>query len=144
MSSSASAIADGLVTMFSAASLFGAGNVSKNSYQVLETSAGSCMVVQWVRYNSTPMTFGTPMAARKIWSFSLKCYVRDTGDPGATVNRVWRATDNVVACLAADDTILGLVDEIGAITATRDPELGYTVGGATWLPFEFTIETLQF
>lgn len=144
MNTSSSAIADALVTMFSAASLFGPGNVAKNSYKILETSTGSCLTVQWVRYNSTPLTFGTPMSGRKTWSFSLKCWVRDTGNPTAAVERVWKATDNIVSCLAADDTLQDTVDLIGSINAFRDPELAITIGGATWLPFEFTFDAIQF
>jgi hypothetical protein len=144
MSSSASAIGDALVTMFSAASQFGSGNVAKNSYKVLETSTGSCLTVQWVRYNYTPLAFGVPMTGRRTWSFSLKCWVRDTGNPTAAVDRVWKATDNIVACLTADDTLQGTVDLVNNINAFRDPELAITIGGATWLPFEFTLDAIQF
>ena len=143
MNSSPSAIADALVTMFSAASMFGSGNVAKNSYKILETSTGSCLTVQWTRFTSTPMTFGVPMSGRETWSFSLKCWVRDTGNPFAAVDRVWQATNNIVACLAADDTLLGTVDFVSGINAARDPEMSISVGGATWLPFEFTLDAVQ-
>jgi len=143
MNTSSSAIADAIVTMFSAASQFGSGNVAKNSYKILETSTGSCLTVQWVRYNSTPLTFGVPMTGRKRWSFSLKCWIRDTGNPTAAVERVWKATDNVVDCLMADDTLQGTVDFLNNINAFRDPELAITVGGATWLPFEFTFDAVM-
>jgi hypothetical protein len=144
MATSASGIADALVTMFSAASLFGPNNVAKNSYKVLETTTGSCLTVQWVRYNSTPLAFGVPMSGRKTWSFSLKCWVRDTGNPMAAIERVWQATDNIVNCLTVDDTLQGTVDLTNNINAFRDPELIITIGGASWLLFEFTLDAIQF
>lgn len=144
MHTSASGIADALVTMFSAASLFGPGNVAKDSYKILETATGSCLTVQWVRYSSTPLAFGVPMSGRETWSFNLKCWVRDTGNPVAAVNRVWKATDNIINCLLADDTLQGTVDLVSGINAARDPELAITVGGATWLPFELTVDAIQF
>ena len=140
---SASAIADGLVTLLSAASVFGAGNVSKNSYQVLETSTGSCVVVQWTRLTSRAMTFGN--LRHRVWNFQLRCFIRDTGDAGAVLNRVWTATDGILACLESDDTIQGTAKEIDDISGTRDPEGAFvTPGGGTWLPVEFNVAVVEF
>ena len=142
MNTSASAIADGLITMFSAASQFGSGNVSKNSYQVMETSAGSCLIVQWTGYSHRPQVFGSPANTRRTWRMNLKCYIRDTGNPVATLNRVWTATDNILNCLYADDTLQGTVDMLTSVEANRDPETAYTAGGATWLPIEYNLEAI--
>jgi len=141
---SASAIADGLVTMLSAASVFGSGNVAKNSYQILETSTGSCAVVQWTRLISNPMTFGDPRSRQRTWNFQIRCFVRDTGDPNAVLNRVWSATDGIIACLESDDTIQNTAQSLNSISGTRDPESAFTVGGATWLPFDIGIEVNEF
>lgn len=141
MTASTSAIADTLVTMFSAASQFGPGNASKDSYQALETSTGSCMLVKWTRYQGQPMTFGSNQP-RQTWNFNLKCYLRDTGDPSVVLGKVWTATDNIINCLADDATLLGVVDDVINVSATHDPETAYTVGGATWLTLEFNVEPI--
>jgi hypothetical protein len=146
MLTSSSMIADALITMFSAASQFGTGNVSKNSYQVLETSTGSCMMVQWTSYADKPSTMGTfgQTSKQRTWNMNLKCYIRDTGDPVAVLNRVWTATDNILACLNADETLQGTVDEVTQVEGSHDPETAFTVGGATWLTIDFNVAATCF
>lgn len=130
--------------MLSAASVFGSGMVSKNSYQVLESAAGSCAVVQWVGLRSMRTTWGNgPERRNRVWGFQIRCFIRDTGQAPAVINRVWTATDLVVGTLEADDTILGTADELEDINGSRDPETVLTVGGATWLPFTITAQILE-
>jgi hypothetical protein len=141
---SASSIADGLVTMLSAASVFGTGMVSKNSYQVLESSSGSCAVVQWTGLTSQRTTYGGAGANRnRTWNFQIRCFIRDTGQAPEMINHVWTATDLVLSTLESDETILGTADELGDINGSRDPETVFTVGGATWLPFTITAQILE-
>ena len=141
---SASAIADGLVTMLSAASVFGPGMVSKNSYQILETASGSCAVVQWTGLASHRTSMGGAGANRnRLWDFQIRCFIRDTGQPTAVMNRVWSATDLVLSTLESDESINGTAEELEDVTGTRDPETVFTVGGATWLPFTMTARILE-
>jgi hypothetical protein len=141
---SASSIADALVTMLSATSAFGACMVSKNSYQILESAAGSCAVVQWTNLSSRRTTHGGAGGNRnRWWDFQIRCFIRDTGQPTAVLNRVWTATDLVLGTLEADETILGTADELGDVNGSRDPETVFTVGGATWLPITFSARILE-
>ena len=110
---------------------------------MLETSTGSCAVVQWIRLVSMPSSFGMPRDRQRTWNFQIRCFVRDTGDPNAVLNRVWSATDGILACLDSDDTIQGTADAINSISGARDPESAFTVGGATWLPFDMTAEIVE-
>jgi len=141
---SASAIADGLVTMLSAASVFGPGMVSKNSYQILETTSGSCAVVQWSGLTSRRTSMGGAGANRnRWWNFQIRCFIRDTNQPTAVMNRVWSATDLVLSTLESDESINGTAEELEEVIGIRDPETAFTVGGATWLPFTMTARILE-
>ena len=131
----ASAIADGLVTLLSAASMFGSTGVSKDSYQVVETSTCSA-VVRFVGLHSEAVGFGRPPDRQRTWQFNIKCYVRDLGDPQSTINRVWLCADKVVSCLESDDTIQGTADRVDNIDVTHNPERAETTGGGTWLTLE--------
>ena len=141
---SASAIADGLVTLLGSASVFGVGRVRKNSYEVLETSASSCCVIQWIGLNSDHTTFGNPYSPERTWDMKLDVYVRDTGNSQATMDRVWTVTDMTINALDSDPTIQGTVDMIRTIRARRDPNQFAEIGGAVWLPSEWTISVVEY
>jgi hypothetical protein len=141
---SASAIADGLVTLLSAASVFGSANVTKDSYQVLESSACACAVVQWSGFSSGRMTHGGAGGdRRRVWSFQVRCFIRDTGQPEALLRRTWIATDKFVSAIESDPTIQDTADDLGDITGYHDPERVYSVGGATWAPITFTAQITE-
>ena len=137
----ASAIAGGLVTLLGAASAFGSQYVSSSSYQVLESSTGSALVVQWTGLRSEPMTHGDDR--RRLWNFQLRCFIRDTGQAESVLGRVWAATDVIINALESDPTIQGTATEVQGISARRDPETAMTVGGATWHAFEYNVEILE-
>lgn len=139
---SGSAIADALVTMLSATSVLGSGNVSKSSYQVLEIASTCSAVVQWTRLRTEQNTFGG--SHKRIWDMDIHAFIRDTNDPVAAVNNVWSITDKIVACLDADPTLLGTCVDTGLLNGNRDPEQAYVVSGATWLPFHITLETQEY
>ena len=141
MASSASAIADGFLALFGAASQFGTTGVSKNSYQVLESVSGSCLVISCVGLNSSFMTLGGDR--RYHWTFRLKYWIRDTGDAVATINRTWTVIDNIISALASDPTVQGTAQEIQTIQATRDPESAEVVGGHAWLPIIYDVEVVD-
>jgi hypothetical protein len=140
---SASAIADGLLTNLSAASVFGSGNVSKNSYQILESSCCQAALIHWTRLISKPTTFGNPRDRERIWNFNIECFLRDTGDPIQLKTRIWSLTDTVIASLESDDTLQGTCDSLGEIAGTHDPKSGLDVGGARWLTMDFNVEVTE-
>ena len=139
--SSASAIADALVTMLSAASVFGSGNVNKNSYKVLETAACSAAVISLNSVRSVAVAFGNDR--ERTWSMGINAYIKDTGDPSDALNRVFNIADKVVACLDADDTILGTIDKVTNISITRNENKFTQAGGSVWLPVDIVVELTE-
>ncbi len=140
---SASAIADGLVTNLSAASVFGNGCVSKTSYQILESSACQAAIVQWARLKSEAITFGDPRDRQRTWNFIVECYLRDLGDPVQLLTRVWSLTDTVIASIESDETLQGTCDEVNTITGAHDSKSALNIGGATWLTFDLNLEAIE-
>ncbi|MFA6016436.1 MAG: hypothetical protein WC742_15365 [Gallionellaceae bacterium] len=140
---SASAIADGIITNLSAASVFGTGRVSKTSYQILESSACQAAMVHWTRLRSTPSAFGNPRDRERTWNFNIECFLRDTGDPIQLKTRIWSLTDTVIASLESDDTLQGTCDSLSEIAGTHDPKSGLDVGGARWLTMDFNVEVTE-
>ena len=139
---SGSAIADAIITMLSAASAMGASAVSKD-YKVLETTAGSCCVVNWLGMNEKMSAFGNPTAKEIVWTHIIHGFVKDEGDANAALQKVIGFPDTVVTTLRSDDTLQGTVEEVLAIRGKRDPELAIRAGGATWLPVFFEVDSLE-
>lgn len=122
---SSSAVWDALVSIFSAPSLFGPGMVSKGTYDVLERSSGSCMVIDDLGIQSDVDAFGT----REHWDkFQLEAYVKDLNDAAAVKARVVRAMDLIVATLEDNPTVNGTAVDVGKITITYNPETGISSG----------------
>ena len=140
---SASAIADGFVTMIGSASLLGAHAVRKDSYEVLETSASACCVIQLTGATSESTTFSNTYSPEQSWGFSLDVFVRDTGNSQAAMNKVWAVTDNIMNTIEADSTIQGTADSVRSISYSRDPERLLNVGGAIWLPMKFDVNVIE-
>ena len=140
---SASAITDGIVTMLSAASVFGSTGVSKNSFQVMESTSGSCCIVQVPGLQSGATTFGTNYGNMRLWDFILYTYVRDTGDAPAAMNRMLTMIDTVVACIEADQSLQGTCFELRNISMRRDPQRAESYAGATWLPAEWHLGVVE-
>ena len=128
---SASAIADGFLTTLGAT--FGAANVSKNSYKILETSgASAAVIVTFSRAMATPNAFGG-FARERSWSFNLRLYLRDTADPNALLERTFTASEALMDALEADPTVQSTVVKINSIDIGNTPGEAFSAGGQTWL-----------
>jgi hypothetical protein len=139
---SASTIIDSLCEMLNAASAFG-GNAAKH-FGVLESSSGSCCVIQYMSINDTEETFGTHLTGAN-WTFSVKGYSKDLGNPEQTLDRVIGITDTFLAVIRADRTLQGTVNRINQIRGSRElpPNGAVEAGGATWLEVPFEIDCLE-
>lgn len=140
---SASAVADGFVTLLSATSCLGSGNVpvdsvSKSSYRVLETAASAACVVAWNTYESRPQRG----ARHQMWSFQLRLFVRDLGNPEQTLERSFSVPQLVIDTIESDLTVQGTAVEIQYIAATNTPGDVWDVGGQMWLHFPITCQVL--
>jgi hypothetical protein len=140
---SASAIADALVTMLSAASVFGSGAVSKSSYKVLETVAASCAVVSPLRCETVPVTFGSPRERERNWTFRIQGFRKDTGDADAVLNGVYAIIDGVIDCVESDDTVQGTALATGDFVIEHTPGEALTVGGAAWVPVWIDVSVIE-
>ena len=140
---SASAIADALVTMLSATSALGTGSVATN-YSVLESSSGSCAVVGWTGFTSNPDTFGDPRERSCQWTMLIQGFVKDEGDPVATMNRVLATVDTIQAVINSDDTLQGTVEETLQLRGDRDPDTAVLTGGMTWLPLRVEVDCQEY
>ncbi len=139
--SSSSAIADGLVTMLSAASVFGPNMVTKDTYDVLERASGSCAVVSFFSVESEVVAFQNDR--ERSWTMLVSMYLKDTNDVEALGRRVYTAVDTVITCLDADDTIQGTVSRTDSITMNKVPERAVEAGGFIWLPVELRIRMTE-
>jgi len=128
---SASAIADGFLANIGAASVLGPTNVSKNTYQVLESAASAACVVRWQNFTSRPVQFGD-FDAEDTWTFQLRLYLRDTGDAVALLNRTWTVPQKIIDSLRSDNTIQGTCIKINSIDANQPDDM-VEAGGHTWL-----------
>ena len=128
---SASAIADGFLANIGAASVLGPTNVSKNTYQILESAASAACVVRWQNFTARPEQFG-PLDTRDTWQFQLRLYLRDTGDAVALLNRTWTVPQKIIDSLRSDSTVQGTCIQITSIEATQPDDL-IEAGGHTWL-----------
>jgi len=135
---SASAIADGFLTTLGAASVFGSANVSKNSYKVLETSASAAVVIAFANALAEPVGFGG-FNRERSWTFNLRLYLRDVGDPGVLLNRTFTAAETMLDALEADPTVQGTVVKINGINISQTPGEAFDAGGQTWLYLPCTI-----
>jgi len=139
---SGSAIADAIITMLSATSSIGTDAVSKD-YKVLETTSGSCCVVNWLGMNERMIAFGNPADKEVIWTHIIQGFAKDEGDATEVFKRLLDFPDKIVTTLRADDTLQGTVEEVRAIRGKRDPELAVQAGGAVWLPVFFEVDSLE-
>jgi hypothetical protein len=140
---SASAVADGFVTMLSATSCLGAGgtlveSVAKDSYKVLETAASAACVVSWTGFASTPSR-GT---REQVWNFQLRLFIRDLGNPIQTLQRSYSVPQLVLNTLHSDLTVQGAAVEIQNITGTNTPGDVWETGGQIWLHIPITCVVL--
>ncbi len=139
---SASAIQDALVTTLSAASVFGSGNVSTN-FRVLESSSACACVVGWMGVENVPDTYGMggENHSKTLWTFSTRIYLKDVGSAVELMDdHVPAVIDKLVSAMRDDDTVQGTAEQVVAIRADRDPDIAFTVGGATWLMIDGEVD----
>ncbi len=137
----ASGLADALVTMLTATSVFGASMVAKSNYLVLEQSSGSCAVVSFTAVDTRVDAHAHGL--QRIWENNVEIFIRDTGDADTVLNRIYSAVDATLLCLESDDTIQGQVSEVVSTNIRRDRNRFVEAGGATWLPIEVSLETRE-
>lgn len=137
MTTTASAIRDGVTTNLTAASVIGSGQVSTN-YSVMESTSACCAVVNVINFVSEAMTFGNTRRGTVTILAELK--LKDTGDHVTLMNNVPGLIDKVVGSLESDDTLQGTVDAIDRIEANWDPRIGEEIGGIVWIPVDLTVE----
>lgn len=136
---SASAIADGIVTMLTATSAFGT-NGAATHYRVLESQSASCCVVSWRGLRMIPHTFGDPPDTERIWTFLIETFSKDTGNPLDVLSRTKSCISAVADVMAGDDTIQGTAENMPEMRAEKLPRLGLVIGGATWIPMDVEVD----
>ena len=128
---SASAIADGIITIFTAASPFGAQHVTKNNYALMETSA-CAIVVQSIRNQTAPYAYGRNGQWKDSRTFFLDCWLKETGNPQSDLNNLLTFQDDVEYVLRNNDTLNDTARGISEIRMERDPEAVWVYGGQQW------------
>lgn len=141
---SGSAIADALVTMLGATSAFGPECVSKEDYSVLERASGSALMVMPAGFENGVRTFGVTSSKAVTWRFNVEAYAKDTGDPRAVLNQVYKLADVVKAVIDADMTAQGTAKKVILSNGERPRDTYVETGGATWLPYYMTITAEDF
>lgn len=141
---SASAIADGLVTVLASASVLGSGAVSRNSYQVLESASDSAAVVSWLSLRSRPQAFGDPRARQREWTFQVELFTKDLGDPAAAMDRQLAAMDKVVQAIESDDTLQDTAEASGEVRISREVGTVRNYAGAAWLYASLEVDVSEF
>jgi hypothetical protein len=142
MTHSPSAIADELMAI--AGSILGDNAVSKSSYQVMETAAYAACIITYTHARGGTEVFGNDAANKLLWNFSLRLYLRDTGDPEALLNRTFTVPVQLLTAIAADATIHGTAFDITEFNLANSPGEVYTNNsGATWLllPISLSVVT---
>ena len=141
---SASAITDAFITQLGAASAFGA-DVS-DVYRVLETTSGSCCVVNWSSVESELDAFGSGGTKSHTYVFSVESFIKIKEQPSTAAPRVGATLDTVLSCLYNDMTIQGTVEQINNITSSRQlpPEGLLEVGGHLWHRMITEVEVEEF
>ena len=140
---SASTIIDATITMLQATSAFGSTGAGKD-YGILESTSGSCCIVQFKSLNNMEQTFGNSLSQTN-WTFALSAYSKDLGDPRETLTRVTRITDIIMSTIRGDRTLQGTVQQVTAIRGERELPPGGAVAnsGGTWLEVPFEIDCYE-
>jgi len=142
-------VRDGLITVLTAASAFDASQVSGCDYGILETSDSCAIMVMPVGIASEPITFGAPRQRLVTWEIEIQAYVKDIGDTITVLSNVWTIADEVRGALDSDDTLDGSCKK-SKITGAAQPKGSgggpemLDAGGATWIPWYFTVAADQF
>lgn len=134
--------------MLQAASAFGPGGVGKD-YGVLESTSGSCCVVQYLAVDEIEATFPDTDGQQNVdtsWTLSVIGYSKDLGNPNQTLIRVTSIVDIITGTIRADRTLQGTCERVTAIRGQRElpPAGAIEAGGAVWLEVPFEIDALEY
>jgi hypothetical protein len=145
MSSSASAIADELVTELGEIAGVGAANSTKSDYGILERATSQfCMVVRPASGDNNWGNFGTgdatPMDTK--YTFLVHGFVRELDDPVAYMNAQYTLINDVQAKLNAQQTLNGTC-EYAMLARWEVPDLELNINGAIWQEERFWVECLS-
>ncbi len=148
MTTSPSAIMEGMTTLLSAASVYGTGMVGRGTYDVLERASGSCAVIECVGLSSEVDAFGNGQKTR-TYTFVVQNFYKDTGDGVTYKNRAIQGMGKVIACLESDQTYQGQLDPQTGFTSQIQGKLTpgqvVQVGGTTvWIPFPVQVVCHEF
>ncbi len=142
MASSASAIADELVTVLASITDVGAGNAAK-TYDILET--GSSQYVFVVRPQSGENKFGgfgeaiVPLTQNV--TFLCEGFVKDLGDPVAFMNAQLTLINDVQTTVDDKRTLNSTV-ETAIVDRWEVPDMELNIAGQLWQPIRFWVRCL--
>jgi|GEM_PF-5527530 len=142
-------VRDGLIATLVAASAFDTGQISGCDYGVLEISDSCAILVMPLGISSEPITFGAPRQRLITWELDVQAYVKDMGDPVTVLGNLWVIADEMRAAIDSDDTLNGSCKKSMIRSATQPKGTGrgpdaVDAGGATWIPWYFTVAADEF
>lgn len=140
---SASAITDAVLTMIRASSFLGTAGAGKD-YGVLETSSGSCAVVETQGLEQAEQVFADRLH-QADWSISVRLYSKMTGDPTGDTGMPKRTAcmlDLLAGTIRADPELQGTVNRVTRLAIERElPPEGFVIaGGQTWQETQAILE----
>lgn len=133
-------MADALVTVLGAASMFGS-NVSKNDFGVLDGTSSCACVVMPIGFKTEWQTFGG--SKDRTFEFRLEVYLIDTGDPQSLLDRMWFSQDSVIDCLEDFPTLLDTAQDALCKDGVHVRNAIVESGGAAYIPFDFTVQATE-
>ena len=142
-------VRDGLIVTLAAASAFDTKQISGSDYGILETSDSCAIMVMPLGISSEPLTFGAPRQRLITWELDVQAYVKDTGDPITVLGNLWVIADEVRGALDSDDKLDSSCKKAKIRSATQPKGVGrgpdaVDAGGATWIPWYFTVAADEF
>lgn len=147
MTTSPSAMMDGLATLLSAASVFGPSMVGKGVYDVLEIASGSCAVVTPVGLESLADAMGDGQRTRRT-TLLIENFYRDTGDGVSFKNKAMQGMHVVTSALESSRTLAGVLDtqvaQIGKVEGKLTPGQVISVDEIIWVPYPVTVEIEEY
>lgn len=138
---SGSNIGDGLITTLTTASAFDVGNVTKNDYGILGTTAACALVVAPARFEGNVFAYGHRWQIN--WAIDIDTYIKDTGDPVATLNNVWTISNEVIEAIRTDPSLNSSACQ-SVVSSMDNPREGIIeIAGNNWLPVYFTVTATE-
>ena len=132
-------IAAAIITNLSAASALGS-RISK-SYDIIGRRDEWAAVVELRGCEKFPHQFGQYATQ---WTFDIRVFITDTGNPLDIMNRVLEVTDLAVPSLESDLTLQGTVDRLNNIEVAREPGEAIEVAGRLLIPVRISVTATVF